>query len=301
MGQFITNIRQRFAQADMPMRFIYVNVAVFLFTSLFSILFMLFKQRHVAYEVLDLLWMPASIERFLYQPWSIITYMFMHADVFHLLFNMLLLYWFGRLFVYFYTSRAFGGLYLFGGLCGGLLYMLFYNVFPYFDSVLYQSDMVGASASVLAITVATAMREPDYRVQLLLFGNVRLKYIAIALVMIDLLMITSSNAGGHIAHLGGDIGGLWFALALRQGRDITAWISRILDGLTNLWNGLFQRKGQKPKMKINYGSHQQDYDYNARKKAQSKEIDRILDKLKKSGYGSLSTDEKKSLFDASKK
>ena len=114
----------------------------------------------------------------------------------------------------------------------------------------------------------------------------------------DLLLITSSNAGGHIAHLGGALAGLWFAAGLSKGYDVTGWINRALDGIASL----FAFRPRKPKMKVHYGANRQkDYDYNARKKQQNDEIDRILDKLKKSGYESLTTDEKKSLFDASKR
>lgn len=156
--------------------------------------------------------------------------------------------------------------------------------------------MFGASASVLAIVAATAYREPNYPIRLFLFGTIRLKYLALIVIGTDLLFITSSNAGGHIAHLGGALAGLWFAASLNKGRDLTLWINKCLDALT------FNAKPRKPKMKVHYGTgKQKDYDYNARKKAQSDEIDRILDKLKKSGYESLTTEEKKSLFDASKR
>jgi len=145
---------------------------------------------------------------------------------------------------------------------------------------------------------ATAYREPDYPIRLFLFGTVRLKYLALVVIVTDLLFITSSNAGGHIAHLGGALAGLWFAASLSKGADITAWINKSLDAVT----ALFSFKPRKPKMKVHYGTERQkDYNYNARKKAQSDEIDRILDKLKKSGYESLTTEEKKSLFDASKR
>ena len=121
------------------------------------------------------------------------------------------------------------------------------------------------------------------------------------MVLTDLLFITSGNAGGHIAHLGGALAGLWFAASLNKGTDVTAWINKILDGAGSLFRKDTWKR--KPKMKVHYSnySREQDYDYNARKKAQSDEVDRILDKLKKSGYESLTTEEKKSLFDASKK
>ena len=125
-----------------------------------------------------------------------------------------------------------------------------------------------------------------------------MKYLALIVVGMDLLFITSSNAGGHIAHLGGALAGLWFAASLSKGTDIASWINKFLDSIISL----FSFKPRKPKMKVHYGTDKQkDYNYNARKKAQSDEIDRILDKLKKSGYESLTTEEKKSLFDASKR
>ena len=173
-----------------------------------------------------------------------------------------------------------------------------YNLFPYFRPYLYGAFMLGASASVLAIVAATAYREPNYPIRLLLFGTIRLKYLALIVIGTDLLFVTSNNGGGHIAHLGGALAGLWFAHALTKGTDITAWINKSIDWLT----GLFANKPKKPKMKANYGGNRQaDYDYNARKKAQNEEVDRILDKLKKSGYENLTSEEKKTLFDASRR
>lgn len=222
----------------------------------------------------------------------------MHAGVMHILFNMLWLYWFGALFLSFFSAKHLRGVYILGGICGGLLYMAAYNIFPYFCPMTEYSFMLGASASVLAVVAATAYREPNYPIRLFLFGTIRLKYLALIVIGTDLLFITSSNAGGHIAHLGGALAGLWFAASLSKGADITAWINKSLDAVSSL----FSSKPRKPKMKVHYGTDKQkDYNYNARKKAQSDEIDRILDKLKKSGYESLTTEEKKSLFDASKR
>jgi hypothetical protein len=159
--------------------------------------------------------------------------------------------------------------------------------------------LLGASASVLAIVVATAVREPEYRVNFMFVGAVRLKYVALFMVVTDLLFMTSGNGGGHIAHLGGALAGWWFALGLQKGRDITRWINQVFDWFSGGMK--FKRPAKKPKMKVERGGKNADYDYNAQKKRQSEEIDRILDKLKKSGYASLTTEEKKRLFDASKR
>lgn len=302
MGHIIADLKETFRRGNIFIQLIYINVGIFVVGTLVNVFLQLFN-----FSLPDISYifaLPASFIGFIQRPWSIITYMFMHAGIMHILFNMLWLYWFGSLFLYFFSAKHLRGLYILGGICGGLLYMIAYNIFPYFATQVAGSTLVGASASVLAIVAATAYREPNYQVQLFLFGTVRLKYLALIVIGIDVISITSNNAGGHIAHLGGALAGLWFAASLNRGTDLTLWINRTLDGLASL----FRKKTweRKPKMKIHYGNRaangrEKDYDYNARKKAQSDEIDRILEKLKKSGYESLTTEEKKSLFDASKR
>ena len=238
------------------------------------------------------------------RPWTLVTYMFMHAGAWHLLGNMLWLYWFGRLFLYFFSSKHLRGLYVVGGLMGAAFYIASYNLFPVFAGDLYSATLVGASASVLAIAVATAVREPDYRINLMLIGPVRLKYFALFIVLFDILYVGGSNAGGHLAHLGGALAGWWFVRGINRGYDITRWVNACIDAIGALFRKR-ERKPRKPKMKVhvnNAGNDRKaDYDYNARKKAQSEEVDHILEKLKKSGYSSLTDEEKRKLFDASKR
>ena len=264
MATIITDLKESFRRGNIYIQLIYINVGVFVLTTLTEVILQLFNRSLGGmFEWLEL---PASLSRFIVQPWSILTYMFMHAGVLHILFNMLWLYWFGALFLNFFSAKHLRGVYILGGICGGILYMAAYNIFPYFQPMTEYSFMLGASASVLAIVAATAYREPNYPIRLFLFGTIRLKYLVLIVVGMDLLFITSSN--------------------------------KFLDSIISL----FSFKPRKPKMKVHYGTDKQkDYNYNARKKAQSDEIDRILDKLKKSGYESLTTEEKKSLFDASKR
>jgi membrane associated rhomboid family serine protease len=295
MGSFISDLKNGFNRGNICLQFIYINAGVFVVTTLVSVFLMLFNWGGVAW--MDFLQLPAYIPRFLSQPWSLVTYMFLHAGALHLLFNMLWLYWFGQLFLSFFSARHFRGLYFLGGLCGGLIFMLALNVFPYFTPYIYSSVLLGASASVLAIVVATAVREPEYQVNFMFIGAVRLKYVALFMVVTDLLFVTSGNGGGHIAHLGGALAGWWFAGSLRKGHDVTKWINGVFDWIL----GGFNVSVKKPKMKAQKGGRTADYDYNAQKKQQSEEIDRILDKLKKSGYTSLTDEEKKRLFDASKR
>lgn len=296
MSTIITDLKDTFRRGNIYIQLIYINVAVFITTTLLEVMLQLFNRS--LGNIFEWLEVPASLSRLLVQPWSLLTYMFMHAGLMHILFNMLWLYWFGALFLNFFSAKHLRGVYLLGGICGALLYIIAYNIFPYFRPMVDYSFMLGASASVLAIVAATAYREPNYTIRLFLFGTIRLKYLALIVIGTDLLFITSSNAGGHIAHLGGALGGLWFAAGLSKGKDMTSWINKFLDAIITL----FSSNRRKPKMKVHYnGNRQKDYDYNAKKKNQSEEIDRILDKLKKSGYESLTTDEKKSLFDASKR
>lgn len=297
MGNIITDLKNDFRRGSISQQFIYINCGIFVVTALVTIVGVLFNVDK--YPWIEWLELPTWLPRFIKQPWSLLTYMFLHAGILHLLFNMLWLYSFGQLFLMFFSARHFRGLYFLGGICGGLLYMLAYNVFPYFEPYRYGSYLLGASASVLAIVIATAVREPEYRVNLLLFGQIRLKYLALVVVVTDLLFITSNNAGGHIAHLGGALAGWWFATGLRKGTDTTKWINNVIDWLQGGWK--IKRTPKKPKMKVHYGGRTSDYEYNARKKEQDDEVDRILDKLKKSGYSSLTTEEKKRLFDASKR
>jgi len=291
----INNLRERFRQGTILTQLIYINVGVFVLVSVVQIAFLLFRQD--ISPLLSYAELPASLGRFGTQPWSIFSYMFMHAGVIHLLFNMLWLYWLGAMFMDCFSAKHLRGLYLFGGICGGLFYILAYNIFPLFIPMARYSYLVGASASVLAIVAAVAYRQPNYRINLFLLGSLPLKYLALIVIGLDLLFVNEENAGGHIAHLGGALAGLWFAWSLSKGTDLTRPLNVFLDWVVDL----FRPKSQKPKMKVHYGERQADYDYNARQKAQDQEIDRILEKLKKSGYGSLTDEEKKALFNASKR
>lgn len=248
--------------------------------------------------------MPSSPVLLLHRPWTLITYMFVHFDFLHILFNMLWLYTFGRIFLLFFTGRQLGGLYVLGGIMGALLFLVAYNIFPYFSAVSSSSFLVGASASVMAIVFAVSFYQKDYKLNLLFFGQLKLIYLAIIALIIDILAITSENAGGHIAHIGGALFGILFALQYGKGKDITNFMNKLIDNAVNL----FKRK---PKFKIytnkNYKSEpayrrpETDDEYHRRKNAEEKKMDEILDKLKRSGYESLSSEEKKTLFNASKK
>lgn len=297
MADIFNDLKRTFKQGNIVVRLIYINVAVYILGVLLMVVLGLFNIS--ISNLLQYLYLPADLLQILRRPWAPFTYMFMHAGIWHLLGNMLWLYWFGQLFLYFFSAKHLRGLYLMGGFMGGFLYVIAYNIFPVFSEHLYSATLVGASASVLAIAVATAVREPNYRINLMLFGQVKLKYLAIFIVLFDMLYVGSNNAGGHIAHLGGALAGWWFVRGIGNGYDITHWINVCIDFIEGLFCKQYKPR-RSPKMKV-YTSNERkaDYDYNAKRKAQSDEVDAILEKLKKSGYGSLTEEEKRKLFDAS--
>ena len=179
--------------------------------------------------------------------------------------------------------------------------MLAYNLFPYFENVVGSAHLVGASAAVLAIVAATAVRAPEYRLLLLVFGAVKLSTFALVTVLISVLMLSGNNAGGNFAHLGGAFAGYMFAFLLGKGIDVTNVVNAPVDWIKRLFNGsLFKRKKRSKFTYTSGGKRGADYEYNARKKTAEAEIDTILEKIKKGGYSSLTEAEKKRLFEASK-
>jgi membrane associated rhomboid family serine protease len=288
-----------------------VNILVFVFFGLLKVIFVLGSSSqestlnmHAWYNKFwNYFSLSASAETAFSRPWTFITYMFMHSNsgIFHILWNMLILYWFGRIFQDFLNNRKLLTLYFYGGIAGGLIFLIAFQIFPYFDGREPLLGMVGASASVLAILVASATLVPDYQVFLLFIGRIPLKYIAVFLVVIDVLSLTGDNAGGHFAHLGGALCGFFYIRLLKNGYDTGIWIDRVRVWLKNRFRPAHQRysgyqnirykefKEEKPKRKEVSVSRRQE------------EIDEILDKIAQSGYDSLTDKEKENLFNASKK
>ena len=282
----MNNFWSQFKQSEMLNKLIYINLGVFVVVKAVDIVIMMLGLQE-ANPVVGFLAAYSDLHDLLRHPWGVVTYMFLHQGFLHILFNLLWLFWFGRIFSEYFTGRQLLNVYICGGLAGALLYILSFNIFPVFDGV--HSMAIGASAAVYAIVLSTAVYVPNYTVYVMFLGQVKIKWIAVFCIISDLAMLESGNAGGHIAHIGGAIFGVCYTLALRRGTDISGWVGRITDGFT----GLFKRK---PKMKVSYKRTESDYDYNARKHNEQKEIDAILDKIAKSGYNGLSEEEKRTLF-----
>jgi membrane associated rhomboid family serine protease len=278
---------------------IYLNLIVFVVILLTNALAHLFKNPE--FNIIKWVAISANPKDIITKPWTIITYMFAHEQFLHILFNLLIFYSFGKLFLQYLSQRQLLGTYILGGLTGALFYLVAYSIFPILTSVRENSWALGASASVMAIVIAIATLVPNQRVYLLFFGQIKLMYIAITVIIIDLIGIVGGNSGGHIAHLGGALLGYIFVAGYKKGKDITIWISRILNGIKE-----FFKPTPKIKIKINKKKQQHkrpetDMEYNARKKTEQDKIDKILEKIAQSGYSSLTPEEKADLFKMSNK
>lgn len=283
-NNLIKDLKFKVFQSGNPI-FLYIgiNTLIFVAFALINIPFFLSGNGAGVYSgwIREYAGFPADLAKLPTRFYTILTYQFFHAGLLHILFNMLWLYWMGRIFLDFLKPRQFHFVYLTGGFAGALLYLLAYNVFPVFATAVSQATVIGSSASVMAVIVASATLVPDYSIRLLFLGDIKLKYLALAYIVLDLIGIASADAGGSFAHLGGAILGFGYIRLLKSGTD---------------WSNLFKRK---PKLKVvrNESARQ------GAKKADAvnqEEIDRILDKISKSGYDKLNKEEKETLFKASK-
>ena len=213
------DIKKTFSAANNLNRLIYINIAVFLFLSVVSIAAYLFNNETISLKVLKWFSVPASFKALAAKPWTLLTYMFTHKDILHILFNMLWLYWFGKIFLEYLDQRKLVAVYILGGISGAIIYILSFNVFPVFTSLIPESVAIGASASVLAVVVAIAAYVPNYPVHLLLIGRVKILWIAIGIFILTSVMDFSVNSGGKLAHMGGALFGYLYTVNLRKGRD----------------------------------------------------------------------------------
>lgn len=294
----INEIKHFFLKGSVLARLIGINIAVFITINLVGGLLFLFDSFEYYEIIANALSVPASFDNLVSKPWSLISYMFLHINFFHILFNMIVLYIGGRLFIDFIGKERLIGTYLIGGLAGALVYIFSFNVFPIFHDVLDVSLAMGASASVLAIFIAIATYMPNFKIPLIFFGPVSLKYIAIAFIVIDLISIHKGNAGGHLAHLGGAIWGFAYIKLINNGMDPAKYVGSFINGIVAIFR-------PKPRMKVFYESvkprPETDDKYNKRKAEEQKKIDGILDKISKHGYDSLTAQEKELLFKISNK
>jgi len=298
----IEEVKTFFKQRSLLSRLILINVAIFILASIINLFFWLTQSGNdIAVNQsnsLFITWLavPSNVSELLLKPWTLLTYMFLQENFFHLFFNMVILYFGGRIFSEYLNSAKLLSVYIWGGIFGALLFVFAYNFFPVFQrEVLFSVPLLGSSAAVIAILVAIATHVPNYYVNLIIVGRVRLKHLAVFFIIIDVLSIQKGNAGGHISHLGGAIWGFAYI-----------WLTK--NGFAMNWNFLkmpkfsFAGKPRKVYSNPNYNNRPvTDEEYNRAKIKQQKEIDLILEKISKSGYSSLTSKEKELLFKSSNK
>ena len=286
----VGDIKRTFKEGSVLTRLIYINIGVFLLVKIIGVFLYLAGQPNILVEWLSV---PSKMSGLIQKPWTPVTYMFMHVGFLHLIFNILGLYWFGKLFLYRFEGSKLLSVYLLGGLAGAALYLLAYNSIPVFTST--YGLLLGASASIFAILVAIAFYDPDRTIMLPLLGSFPLKYVAAFYVVLSIIGISSSNPGGNLAHLGGAAWGWFYIYQLRKGKDMGAGLVRFIEKLASMFK-------PKSRLKVTHKQPpQDDYEYNRQQNVQQDEINRILDKIAKSGYDSLSKKEKEILFKQGKK
>ncbi|QEE48090.1 rhomboid family intramembrane serine protease [Flavobacterium alkalisoli] len=298
----LDDLKMEYRIGGITQRLIFWNVGLFAIPMVFFSVLSLFSVdlsflRWDLASTNDWFSLSSNPEDLLWKPWSIISYMFLHAGIFHLLFNMMMLYFAGRLFLTFFTQKQMFGMYILGGVFAGFLYIVSYNLLPAFS--VGGSKMVGASAAVMTVLIATAVYQPYYQVRLMLIGTVKLWHIAVVFVILDLIQASGSNAGGHIAHLGGALFGYIYIRLLQNGTDLSSIVTSVIDFFANL----FKPKKKTPFKKVyknNNVSRPASSLTNQPKDITQKRIDDILDKISKSGYESLTKEEKDFLSKAGK-
>jgi membrane associated rhomboid family serine protease len=284
----LKNLKYRFERFSIAEKIIVSNIIFFIIPFFIQTLLYLFKLPSSTFS--SWFHLSPSFSEVLFRPWTLFTYSFLHASFSHILWNMLLLYYASQMYLNLFSEHQFLKNYILGVLVGGLFFLIGYNLFPVFEGI--YPPLVGASAGVMAVLIFVATYTPNQEIRLL-FINVKLQYIGIALVLIDILQIPYSNAGGRLAHLGGAFIGYLYANQLKQGTDIGSFLDRIWSYFNTL---------TKPTAVKNMRTVHRTQKTVKRKPSPTNQqkIDAILDKISTSGYESLKQEEKDFLFQSGK-
>jgi len=278
---FLNNILNKFKSFNISEKIILVNVILFVIPFFLKSIFYLFD-----FPVSSLMgWFKLSPEiiTFIYRPWTLITYSFIHGGINHVLWNMLLLYFSSKLFLNLFSSQKFINTYFLGIIFGGIIFILSYSFFPVFKES--YPNLIGSSAGVMAVFIFVCTYSPNQEIRIIFF-NLKLQYLGILIVLLDVIQIPSGNAGGNLAHLGGALFGFIYANQLQRGNDVGFYFEKI-------WVFLESNFEKSNNLKTVYKTKK---NLNNKESNNQKKIDIILDKISKSGYDSLSNDEKDFLF-----
>lgn len=290
----IEDLKLQFKIGDVTTKLIYWNIALF---AIPGIVFGILSMLKINIDFLNYVSLSSNPFDLIRKPWSIITYAFFHFGIFHILFNLLMLHFVGRIFLTFFNQKQLLSLYFVGAIFAGIIYIVSYTFLPALSTV--STSLVGASGSIMAILFASVSFSPMYQLRLFIFGNVKLWHIALVLIIVDLVQLPIDNTGGHLAHLGGAFFGYIFTQQLKRGTDICSWFTSILNALANF----FGQKDANPFKKVHRNYNQQvpkSVSKIVTKDKSQQQIDEILDKISQSGYDSLTKEEKEFLFKAGK-
>jgi membrane associated rhomboid family serine protease len=294
MSRIIDDLKLQYKMGGVIIRLIFINIVLFAVPAIVFSILQLFK---VNIDYMNFVSLSTDWSLLLVKPWSLLTYAFFHSGFFHILFNLLLLNFFGNLFLTYFTQKQLLGLYLLSAVFSGLLYMIGYMFLPALAGV--NASMVGASGAIMAVLLATVTYQPYMEVRLFLFGNVKLWQIALVLIVLDLIQLPMDNTGGHIAHLAGALFGFLYIRLLQSGTDL----SNIVTNIINFFVNLFQPKKATPFKKVHVNTKKANTSSQSKivvKDKTQQQIDEILDKISQSGYDSLTAEEKEFLFKAGK-
>ena len=291
MSTILDDLKLQFRNGDVTTKLIFWNVLLFVVP---YVLMGILSLLGIQFPFIDYVSLSSDPANLVWKPWSIITYAFFHDGFLHILFNMLMLHFSGRIFMTFFTGKQLLSLYLLGSVFAGVIYILSYAIFP--SLILITTSLIGASGAVMAILFAVASYAPQMQLRLFIFGNVKLWHIALVLIVIDLIQMPKSNTGGHLAHLGGAFFGYIYIQQLKSGNDIGKWLTNLIDSVSGN-----RKQHNFKKVHRNYEPRKATSNSKIITKDKSQQqLDDILDKIGRSGYDSLTKDEKEFLFRAGK-
>ena len=274
------NLIQKIKKNGILINIIYLNIIIYVIVSI-----LIKSNSEDVKDLISQVALPSNTDLLIKKPWTLITYMFIHIDIFHLVINLLWLYFSGIIFLKYLSEKKILSIYLMGGIIGAFFYLLALNLIPSFDSIKNHSLAIGASSSVLAVLCVISCHVPNYPINIFINKNFKIKHLALIAIIIDIMSIPKGNAGGHIAHLGGAFYGCLYVILLKKNINVNYLLDKIVSKFSF----------HMPKHPTNR-YYENDYEYNARKNKENAEVDEILDKINKSGYDSLSKKEKEKLF-----
>ena len=290
MGSILDDLKMQYKFGGITQKLIYLNIACFLIS---YVVFGLLRLVGIDINFLQYVSLSSDPMDLMWKPWSVVSYSFFHSDFFHIFFNLIILNFSSQMFLTFFNQKQLLGLYLLSGIFSGVVFVFSF----YFMNII--SPIVGASGAIMAILVAVTTYQPLMNVRLLFIGNVKLWHVTVVILLIDLLQIRSENSGGHIAHLAGAFFGFIFIKLLQNGTDLSKIVSNVLDFFVNL----FTKSPSTPFKKVHRNYKKPTVNTVSKivtKDKTQQQIDEILDKISRSGYDCLTTEEKEFLFKVGK-